>query len=217
MARPNILGRRLVPSSSRRVPKRPLPMGQVRYHGKRGADPILFPDNDRSATSGRPRPGWQALLRAIEANEVDGLAAYSSSRLYRRPAELAPLIALVKDRPDFEIATVASGRIDLTTADGRMIAGILAEVDQAEVDKLKERVKRARRQRIEQGLYGGGKRPSGMTPRCLPRSRPRPMRSGTRRSASFVESRSRPSSGAGRLRASSPRVGTTGVPAPSAR
>lgn len=60
--------------------------------------------------------------------------AYSSSRMYRRPKDLGRLIELVKAR-NIRIETVASGRIDLTTVDGRMLAGILAEVDQAEADR----------------------------------------------------------------------------------
>lgn len=125
-----------------------------------GAPVTLFRENDRSASSGH-RPVWQSLLDAIRQGDVDALVAYSSSRMYRRPADLDALLELVATRPAFEIATCASGRLDLTTADGRMIARILADVDRAEVEKLQERVKRARRQRIEQGLYGGGKRPFG--------------------------------------------------------
>ncbi|MEX1264944.1 MAG: recombinase family protein [Actinomycetota bacterium] len=125
------------------------------------AEVIVFRDNDRSASGKRPRPAWNRLLAAIRADDVTGLAAYSSSRLYRRPADLAPLIDLVRSRPGFEIATVASGRLDLTTADGRMIAGILADVDQGEIERIQERVIRARKQRLARGLYGGGKRPYG--------------------------------------------------------
>jgi DNA invertase Pin-like site-specific DNA recombinase len=39
-----------------------------------------------------------------------------------------------------EIDTVASGRIDLATADGRMIAGLLAQIDQGEAGRISERI-----------------------------------------------------------------------------
>jgi site-specific DNA recombinase len=139
---------------------------------KRGWEVVAtFTDNDASATSGRARPGWEALLEAIGDGKVNALVAYSSSRLYRRPADLGRLIQLVKAKPGFQIATVASGPIVLDTADGRMLAGILAEVDQAEADRIRERVSRARKARVQSGLDAGGSRPFGYE--ALPTGPPR--------------------------------------------
>src|SRR6266567_6923275 len=84
----------------------------------------VYTDNDVSATRGR-RPAWEQLLKDLDAGKADAVVAYSSSRMYRRPADLQRLIDLTKTRA-VEIATVVSGTIDLTTADGRMIAGLLA-------------------------------------------------------------------------------------------
>jgi DNA invertase Pin-like site-specific DNA recombinase len=138
----------------------------------RGWDVVaLFPDNDRSATSGKKRPGWEALLAAIETDEIDALVAYSSSRMYRRLADLGRLLDLLKTRPRFKIATVKSGQIDLSSADGRMLANILASVDEAEVDRMRERVSRARKQRTASGLDAGGSRPFGYE--ALPTGPPR--------------------------------------------
>jgi site-specific DNA recombinase len=128
----------------------------------RGWDVVrVFPDNARSATSSKPRPQWNALLDAIEANEVDALVAYSSSRLYRRPADLERLLELVTARRGFQIATVKSGELDLSTADGMMVAGILAQVDRGEVKRMKERIARARKARVADGRDAGGSRPYG--------------------------------------------------------
>jgi site-specific DNA recombinase len=125
--------------------------------GRRGWEIArVYSDNDRSATSGT-RPAWKRLLADLEAGSIDRVVAYSSSRMYRRLKDLLPLLELVKARP-IEIATVASGNINLDTADGRMIANILASVDQAEAERTGERVKRQQRTRREAGLpHSGGK------------------------------------------------------------
>ncbi len=121
----------------------------------------VFKDNDRSATNGKARPAWAALLNAIEAGEVNALVAYSSSRMYRRPRDLEPLLELAKARSGFAIATVKSGTIDVDTAQGRMLAGILAAIDEGEVEVMAERIARARKQRVRSGLDAGGSRPFG--------------------------------------------------------
>lgn len=59
----------------------------------------IFADNNRSATSGKVRPAWNALLDTIDSGEVGALVAYSSSRLYRRPRDLHRLLELTKARP----------------------------------------------------------------------------------------------------------------------
>lgn len=121
----------------------------------------VYSDNDISATSGRRRPGWERLLKDLETGRINAVVAYSSSRMYRRPADLGRLVTLTKAR-SIEIATVASGSINLDTVDGRMLAGILAEIDQAEAERTGERVKRAKLQRRESGRHnGGGRRPFG--------------------------------------------------------
>lgn len=101
----------------------------------------VYSDNDISAASGRRRPQWEALLDAIRAGEVDAVVAYSASRMYRRVADLGTFIEVVKER-GVEVATVASGRIVLDTADGRMLAGILASIDQGEAERVSERTSR---------------------------------------------------------------------------
>jgi DNA invertase Pin-like site-specific DNA recombinase len=120
----------------------------------------VYKDNDISATG--KRPGWEKLLRDIEGGYVDALIAYSSSRMYRRPADLERLIKLAEDR-DLDIATVASGNIDLTTADGRMLAGLLATIDRGEMERVGERVRRKLDDRSREGKRWGGRRPFGYT------------------------------------------------------
>lgn len=110
-----------------------------------------YVDNDRSAMSRtKKRPEWERLLGDIEEGRIDAVVAYSSSRMYRRPADLQRLINLA-EKGRVEIATVASGRIDLDTADGRMLAGILANIDQGEAERTAERI---RAQRAQQAATG---------------------------------------------------------------
>lgn len=111
-----------------------------------------FIDNDISAStrSSARRPSFESLIELVEAGSIDAIVYYSSSRLTRRPAEFETIIQLV-ERTGVALASVASGSADLTTADGRMIARILAAQDAAEAERIGERVKRAFAQRRAEG------------------------------------------------------------------
>ena len=111
-----------------------------------------FVDNDISAStrSSAKRPAFEEMIAKVESGEVDAIAYYSSSRLTRRPMEFETIIELV-ERTGVRLASVVSGNADLTTADGRMIARILAAQDAAEAERTGERVKRAFAQRRGEG------------------------------------------------------------------
>jgi hypothetical protein len=96
------------------------------------------------------------MLSAVRAGTVDVVLAYSNSRLTRRPRELEDLIDLHRDSGVL-IKTVVSGEDDLSTADGRMVARIRANVDAAEAERTGERVKRQKQQRLEAGLPLGSR------------------------------------------------------------
>ncbi len=119
-------------------------------------------DNDISAStrSQKRRPAYEDMLRSAEAGDLDVLLAYSTSRLTRRPLEYERLITLV-EKHKTAIETVVSGRVDLTTADGRFIARTLANADAAEAERTAERVARAAQQRREKGEWHGGHAPYG--------------------------------------------------------
>ncbi len=128
-----------------------------------GAEVVrVYVENDVSAStrSKKPRPQYDAMIRAVKAGEVNVILAYSNSRLTRRPRELEDLIDL-HAATGVHIKTVVSGNDDLSTADGRMVARIKANVDAAEAERTAERVKRAKRQKAEAGEWGGGPRPYG--------------------------------------------------------
>lgn len=120
----------------------------------------IYQDNDVSAYSRKPRPEFERLMDDIAAGRVDAVVAWATDRLYRRTTDLDRLVDALAG---IEVATVKSGDVDLTTADGRLRARILADVAQHESEKKGERVKAAAEQRARAGGYGGGSRRMGFT------------------------------------------------------
>jgi DNA invertase Pin-like site-specific DNA recombinase len=122
----------------------------------------VYQDNDISAYSGKKRPAWERLLADLEAHRIDSVVAYSSSRMYRQPRELERLIDLTKKNGGVEIATVVSGDVNLNTADGILMAGLLAQIDRAEAMRTAERVARKHIEKAQAGhAHHGGQRPYG--------------------------------------------------------
>lgn len=121
----------------------------------------VFKDNSRSAWQrNRNRPGWDAMLAAVETGQADGIIAYHGDRLMRQPYDLEKLISAA-DSKAVRIASV-SGTRDLDNADDRFILRI--EVAQAcrESDNTSRRVRRGIKARAEKGLSQvGGMRPFG--------------------------------------------------------
>ncbi|MGK5112805.1 recombinase family protein [Geodermatophilus sp. CPCC 205506] len=113
-----------------------------------------FTDNDLSAYSGKPRPQYAALMAAVEAGQVDVIAAWDPDRLHRSPAELETFITAV-ERAGVAVHTVQAGEWDLTTANGRLHARMLGAVARHESEHKSERVRRALQQRAESGRSHG--------------------------------------------------------------
>lgn len=120
----------------------------------------VFLDNDTSAYSGTPRPGYQAMLAAIRAGRVDVVIVWHVDRLYRRVADLEEYITTCQPAnvPTF---AVQSGPLDLTTPSGRMVARQLGAVAQYESEQKGERQRRANLQRAQEGRHFGTRRPFG--------------------------------------------------------
>jgi site-specific DNA recombinase len=116
-----------------------------------------YRENDTSASTrtGAKRPVYEQLVVDLQAGTAEVLVCYSTSRLTRRPMDYERLIRLVLDT-HVQIATVVSGAVDLSTADGRAIARVLAAMDAAEAERIGERISRASRQRAERGEWHGG-------------------------------------------------------------
>lgn len=116
----------------------------------------IFEDNDTGAStrSRAARPAYADMLKRARSGEFAAILAYSNSRLTRRPREFEDLLDLVQDY-GVQIHTVTSGTVDLSTADGRMMARVLANFDAGEADRTGERVQRAFLERARQGKSHG--------------------------------------------------------------
>jgi site-specific DNA recombinase len=124
----------------------------------------VYTDNDLSAYSGRRRPGYEALLDAVRAGEVDAVVAWHNDRLHRSPLELEAFITLV-EATGAVVATVQGGDYDLTTANGRMNARIVGAVARHESEHKADRQRRKHLELAAEGKQaGGGWRPFGYEP-----------------------------------------------------
>lgn len=111
-------------------------------------------DNNISASNGAHRPGYQALLADVEAGRVDRIVVFHSSRLWRSRRERAEGIELLQ-RARVSVTAVKGPELDLSTAYGRGMAGMLGEFDTMESEVKSERIERAALQRAENGDPNG--------------------------------------------------------------
>lgn len=114
-----------------------------------------FHDNDISALRGAHRPGYEALLRAVALGRIDRVLVWQTSRLWRNRAERA------RDIDTFAAARVGiiavkGPDLDLSTAYGRGMAGLLGEFDTMESEVKSERVAAAAADRARRGVPNGG-------------------------------------------------------------
>lgn len=111
-------------------------------------------DNDVSAYSGKPRPGYDQLMAAVDAGTVDRIVAWHPDRLHRSPAELEGFIDRIT-RAGVEVETVQAGRVDLGTPAGRLTARSLGSIARYESEHKAERVRRALAQNAANGKRHG--------------------------------------------------------------
>lgn len=114
----------------------------------------VFTDNDLSAYSGKPRPGYQAMMEALQSDEAKAVLAWHTDRLHRSPAELEEFITVCEDH-SVVVRTVQSGEIDLSTPAGQMTARIVGAVARHEIDHARKRMKSAHAQAAERGSAHG--------------------------------------------------------------
>lgn len=120
----------------------------------------IYRDNDVSAYSGKPRPGYSALLEAVRARQCDAVVAWHQDRLLRRNVDLEGYIAVCEPHavPTY---TVRAGTVDLATPSGRAVARTLAAWASYEVETSTSRVKAAKLQAARAGKPSGGQRAYG--------------------------------------------------------
>lgn len=120
----------------------------------------IFTDDAISAYSGAPRPGYEAMCRAIESGQVSGVALLDQSRLVRRMRDLIGLIELV-DRTGFHIYPVNGTPYDLESANGKAMARNIVNMGEWESDIKGERLRAWSKGRADRGLAPGGGKPYG--------------------------------------------------------
>jgi DNA invertase Pin-like site-specific DNA recombinase len=124
----------------------------------------VFTDNNisRSRFSKKKRPGYEALVEGAKSGEFDVILVRDQSRLWRRPRDLEDVCDWI-DATGVEIQSVLSGTIDLSTANGRMLARMLGAVAAQQSEEKSELVTRKHRELAEAGKVasGGGDRPFG--------------------------------------------------------
>src|SRR4051794_27163649 len=133
---------------------RQLEDGRAVSKARGGQIVVEFSDNDVSALTGTRRPGYEALMASVAAGQIDRIIVFHTSRLWRNRKERADGIERLR-AAGVSVLAVKGPELDLTTASGRMMAGILGEFDTAESEIKGERVARAALQRAQEGRANG--------------------------------------------------------------
>ncbi|MEV5819397.1 recombinase family protein [Micromonospora haikouensis] len=117
-----------------------------------------FSDNDISASKGAPRPGYDQLIAAVTAPNPlrvqRRILTVHTSRVWRNRTERAIGIDSL-GKHNLVIRPMHGPVLDLRTAAGRMVAGMLGEVDTGESETKAERVVDAAKERAEEGRANG--------------------------------------------------------------
>jgi DNA invertase Pin-like site-specific DNA recombinase len=111
-------------------------------------------DNDLSALTGRHRPGYERVLDLVRSGAIGYVIVWQTSRLLRNRRERAAAIELF-GRQRVGILTVKGQDLDLSTAYGRGMAGLLGEFDTMESEVKSERVAAEAADRARHGRPNG--------------------------------------------------------------
>lgn len=106
----------------------------------------VYADNDISATNGKVRPEFEAMLNA----HPTAIIAWHQDRLLRLTRDLERVIAL-----NVPVYTVTAGTLDLTTPAGRAVARTVAAWSQYEGEQKATRQVAANMQRAASGKHAG--------------------------------------------------------------
>ena len=116
----------------------------------KGWTPVEYLDNDVSASNGKKRPAYERMLTDIAEGTIGAVVAWDLDRLHRRPIELERFMELA-DSHRVALATV-SGDVDLSTAQGRLVARMKGAVARHEIDQMKARQCRKHEQNAANGV-----------------------------------------------------------------
>ncbi len=119
-----------------------------------------YADNDLSATKGKLRPDYQRMMADAAAGMLDVIVVYMLSRLWRNRVERAQGIEVLR-KASVSVVCVKGPSLDMSSAYGRGLTGMLGEVDTMEAEIKGERTQRAQHDAARAGLHLGGPRPFG--------------------------------------------------------
>jgi len=106
------------------------------------------------------RSGLRALLQAAEERAFDVVLVHELSRLSRSVFDTFNIFNKL-GRYRIGFASVKEPQFDLSEPYGRMFLGIISSINQYYLDMLKFHTKKAKRQRVRQGLYNASIPPYG--------------------------------------------------------
>jgi site-specific DNA recombinase len=123
----------------------------------------IFSDSDVGASqySRKPRPGYDTLLTAVRANQVDTILITEMPRLYRRLDELLELVCLAERTSLQHIVAIDEFGYDLSTRKGIHDAINAVHSAMVESRRTSHRQRRRIRAKAQDGAGHGGKRPYG--------------------------------------------------------
>jgi site-specific DNA recombinase len=116
---------------------------------------VRFVDDDTSAFAlGRKRPGFEALMAALESEQVRGVVVWSLDRLVRRTLDWVRVLPRAEETPWF----AASFTQGINTAEpmGRLLAGILVSMAEAEATNIRTRTQSKHSELARAGKWSGG-------------------------------------------------------------
>lgn len=132
-----------------------------KYADAKGWDtPQIFADNSISASSGKLRPEFERLVRAMEDGTITRLVVWHLDRLTRNMRDLTRVIEAGQTHR-VNIACVHGVSLDLGDPTGVAVAQILTAIASMEVKHKGNRQKAANRQRAEAGRAFWSRRPFG--------------------------------------------------------
>lgn len=109
-----------------------------------------YVDNNLSGSKANVvRPEYNKLMDDMKSGKVKALIVYSLDRLTRKPRDLEEFMELA-DAKGIKLANI-SGEVDLSNANGRMVARIMGAVNRQEAERIGERVQR---QKLQEAMTG---------------------------------------------------------------
>jgi DNA invertase Pin-like site-specific DNA recombinase len=122
----------------------------------------VYSDNDISATYGKHRPRYTAMMEAAARGEFDVIVVFHTSRLWRNRRERAEGIEILKEA-GVSVEAVKGPSLDMTTAYGRGMADMVGAFDSMESEIKSERQALAAQGRARAGKVPLGVRLTGYT------------------------------------------------------